>query len=77
MEITELYQSLKAQDVEIDKLKENLNNEKNQVSSFGSRLKDIQKENTSLTQNLRTNMARVAELEGFTAELHKEKEELM
>jgi len=68
-EITELQQSLKAKDAEIDKLKESLHNEKAQASKTKSQLHDLQKENTSLQQDLRSQTTRLNEVEGFAMKL--------
>jgi peptidoglycan hydrolase CwlO-like protein len=63
--ITRLQQSLKAKDAEVDKPKESLSNKKTEVSKFGSQVQDIQKESTSLKENLQAQTARLGELEGL------------
>jgi chromosome segregation ATPase len=70
-EITELQQSLKVKDAEIDKLKESLRNEKTQVSNTETQLHVLQKENTSLQQNLQSRMTRLSEVEGFATKLRE------
>ncbi|KAI9729511.1 MAG: hypothetical protein M1818_008483 [Claussenomyces sp. TS43310] len=73
--ITQLQQKLKAKDVDLNKLKENLHNEKAQASNTKSQVGILQGERTSLHQDLRSKSAKLNELEGFTMKLQEVDEE--
>lgn len=74
--ITDLEQNMKAKDTEIDKLKESLRSEKARLSNTDSQLLNLQKEKTSLQQNLQLKTARLNEVEGFATGLHDLDEEI-
>jgi chromosome segregation ATPase len=74
--ITDLQQSLKEKDTEIDKLRESLRSEKARISSTDTQLLNLQKEKTSLQQNLQLKTGRLSEIEGFATKLHDLDEEI-
>ena len=72
--IKNIQQSQKTKDTEIDKLKENLRDEKLKVASAEFQITGVQQEVASLRQTVQIHITKLSEIEGFTTKLHEQDE---